>query len=99
MAFSEEMIQAVWEKGTVVSGVDSNIYRKDECGAWIEFKHHGDRNHDFGWEIDHIITQSEEGGDNLSNLRPLQWKNNASRQDDELVCKITANGMRNSEQI
>lgn len=40
-------------------------------------------NHDFGWEIDHIIYPTEKGGtDRFENLRPLQHQNNASKADD-----------------
>ncbi len=65
MAFTEEQIQKAWEKATVVVGYDSNVYRKDECGAWIARKQYGKRNLSFGWEIDHIKPQSKGGGDEL----------------------------------
>lgn len=34
--FSEETIQAVWEKAISVSNNDPNIWRQDECKAWIK---------------------------------------------------------------
>lgn len=88
--FSEDIIQRVWEKGQIVSGCDSNQYRKDVCGAWIERNMYGDRSsqNNYGWEIDHIKPESSGGTDDLSNLRPLQWYNNATKSDSGLTCPI-----------
>ncbi len=95
MSFSDNIIQKIWEKGRVVPNNDPDIWRKDECGAWIGRQHYGDRNSQYGWEIDHIKSESLGGGDELLNLRPLQWKNNASKQDGRLTCPITATGTHN----
>jgi hypothetical protein len=90
--WTDEMIQNVWEKGKVVSNNDSSKWRKDECGAWIARNKHGDRDSQYGWEIDHISTG---GKDILSNLRPLQWGNNVDKSDGRLKCNITSDGTRN----
>jgi 5-methylcytosine-specific restriction endonuclease McrA len=90
MSFSNETIQKVWQKATIVQGYDPNVYRKDQCTAWISRNEYGNRNSQHGWEIDHIIPVSRGGGDGLSNLRPLHWQNNAARQDDRLVCVVTS---------
>lgn len=93
MVLTETSVQQVWEKGTVVSNNDAAEWRKDECGAWIGRKEYGNRQSQYGWEIDHINPQ---GGDEVSNLRPLQWKNNASTQDDgRLSCPVTASDTKN----
>jgi hypothetical protein len=95
MSYSEDTIQAVWEKGTPVSGNDPKLWRKDQCGAWIARKHYANRDSSFGWEIDHITPQSEGGGDELSNLRPLQWQNNVATAESRLTCVVTASGAAN----
>ena len=57
--------------------------RKDGCGAWIQWNLHGDTTENgSGWEIDHFKPVAKDGGDELSNLQPLQWQNNRKKSDD-----------------
>ncbi|GKX46100.1 HNH endonuclease [Pectobacterium carotovorum] len=93
--WTKEKIQAVWEKGAKVKDVDANMYRKDQCGAWMKRDEYGNRGHNEGWEIDHITTISKGGTDELSNLRPLQWANNAGRSDGRLTTIVTSDGYSN----
>jgi len=95
VGFSEEIIQRVWEKAIPVEGNPPTKWRKDQCGAWIQRSRYGDRNSQYGWEIDHIKPESEGGGDDLSNLQPLQWENNADKQTGRLNCPVTASGADN----
>lgn len=88
MSFSESTVRQVWAKGLVVSGYDPNLWRKDSCGAWMGRHQYGNRISKYGWEIDHIVPVSRGGRDVLSNLRPLQWQNNAARQDGPLICVV-----------
>ncbi|NPV82768.1 MAG: HNH endonuclease [Candidatus Aminicenantes bacterium] len=92
MSWDEETIQKVWERGRVVANNNPAIWRKDECGAWICRQDYGNRNSQYGWEIDHI---SPGGPDILSNLRPLQWENNVDKRDGRLKCNVTALGTKN----
>ncbi len=46
---------------------------------------YGNRDSQYGWEIDHI---NPDGGDGLSNLRPLQWANNVATSDGRLRCVV-----------
>ena len=95
MSFNNLQIQRVWNNATIVNGVDSQIWRKDTCGAWIYRYAYGDRQSDYGWEIDHIIPQSKGGSDDFGNLRALHWGNNASRQNGILTCVILSRGKEN----
>ena len=95
MAYSDYTIQNVWEKGNIIPWYDPNVWRKDQCGAWIGCEFYGNRNSQYGWEIDHITPQSEQGGENLFNLRPLQWENNAEKSAGKLSCPITSSGVNN----
>ncbi len=90
MVFTEQQFQAVWEKGKEVHGIDKNLWRKDQCDAWIDRSQYGDRKSIYGWEIDHITPVDRGGTDDIINLRPLQWENNASRSSDRLSCVVTS---------
>lgn len=65
-SWTEEIIQAVWEKGTKVQGYDYNVWRKDSCGAWINRNLHGspsinESHTSYKWQIDHIKPESKGG--------------------------------------
>lgn len=78
--FNEEARKLeVWFKATPIEGYDSTEWRRDELGNPIQFSAYGDRSSDFGWEIDHIVPLASGGLDVASNLRPLHWKANVSR--------------------
>lgn len=92
MGIADELVQKVWEKGAVDANNDSRYWRKDACGAWIGRAHYGDRDSQYGWEIDHITPG---GTDAVSNLRPLQWQNNVDKGDGRLRCNVVASGVDN----
>jgi hypothetical protein len=94
MSFSDEKVQKVWEKGHPDSNNDPNVWRKDDCTAWMKRSLHGNRESEYGWEIDHI---DPDKGDDLSNLRPLQWKNNLDKADKKrLLCNVKSDGVHNT---
>ena len=102
---TEEQIQEVWNRATVVEGFDKNRYRKDACGAWIIRNKYGDTDSLYGWQVDHIVPQSllrdkgfsESMIDNSLNLRALQHENNASKSDDypSYTAVVTSEGTEN----
>jgi hypothetical protein len=88
--FSDAEIQAVWEKGTVITYSEKDTKRKDTCGATIIRKEYGNTNSSYGWEIDHMRPLASNGSDDLSNLQPLQWENNRYKGDNypNWSCKV-----------
>lgn len=105
MDWSEEQIQYVWNRASIVNGFDKSRFRKDACGAWIMWDKYGDNDSLYGWEIDHIVPKAllEEKGycqkdiDNRDNLRALQHENNASKGDDypSYTSVVTSEGTEN----
>ncbi len=94
--WDQETIDAVWNKAE--KSTESNEkagFRKDQCTAWIRKSAYGNRDNAYGWEIDHITPKSKGGTDAISNLRPLHWANNASRQDDRLTPHVISEGDHN----
>ena len=79
--FSEAQIHDSWEMGVLVEGYDKNNYRKDFAGAWMQRSQYGKQG-PLGWSIDHKYPKSKGGGENIDNLRPLQWENNNKKADD-----------------
>lgn len=95
--WTDSIKKAVWDMAAKCGAEnEKNGYRKDECGAWIKWDKYGDRNSAYGWEIDHIRAVANGGSDQLTNLRPLHWKNNAVKQDGRLTCPVKSNGVENT---
>jgi len=86
MLVTEDLKIEVWIKGGVIPNFSPAIWRWDACGAVIRYDDFGDRESEYGWEIDHIIPEIRNGSDHITNLQPLHWENNASKGDGPLVC-------------
>lgn len=72
---------AVWAKGRMLPGLlahDPDEWRQDEFGLTMRYSDYGNRSSEYGWEKDHIVPRALGGGDEIGNLRPLNYRANAS---------------------
>jgi hypothetical protein len=81
MAYTREELIYVFSKGIVDPRYDSTVFRKDRFGRWMELGRYGERDHDFGWEVDHL---DPNGGDRWANLVPLNWRSNCEKSDKRI---------------
>lgn len=100
--WTEEEKRKIWNKAQTDDNNDPDLWRKDQCGAWMYYPNYGaasvgEAHTSYKWQIDHIKPESKGGEDVVSNARPLQWFNNDSRQNGRLKTKITASGVKNVE--
>lgn len=98
---TEEEINAVWEKAKIVPNNDPAIFRQDYAGAWIRKDLYGSTESEYGWQVDHLLPLSKDGTYELSNMYPLQWRNNEQKGDDypNWETAMTAEGVHNVEQV
>lgn len=87
MGYSEQLIQQVWEKGRANTDISAELWREDECGAWINREHYGNTNSDFGWKI---VNAAPGESDTLKNLRPFHHRNVYDLANQHAKCHVTA---------
>lgn len=81
-AWTEQEKLSVWQKGRLIPNHPGTQWRWDVCGKVMQWSHHGNRNSDTGWEIDHINPVTNNGTDHINNLQPLNWKINSTKGDN-----------------
>lgn len=84
---TSEIINQLWEEATIAQDKNPTVWRLDPCGALIQKDQYGNRESDYGWEVDHVVSKSflinvgasEEEYDDPINLRAMHWANNDSK--------------------
>jgi hypothetical protein len=87
MELSGELIQRIWEKARGMTELSSELWRKDECGAWIKRDQYGHTHSEFGWKVENV---SPGGPEVLENLRPFHHANGYDRAGRHEKCHVTA---------
>ena len=97
--YTQDQIDEIWKKAQIQANNNPEIFRKDYAGAWIRKEDFGNRDSQFGWEIDHLKPISKGGTHDSENLYPLHWKNNVTKGDNypEWESIITSQGIENIE--
>ena len=85
----------IWARGDVSIPNDPKVWRRDFCGAWIKWSDYGNHDSEYGWEIDYIKSDTNDG----LNLRPLHWRNNFDKRDGKLKCNIMADRDHNIDML
>lgn len=94
--FSESDLDAIWEKGFEIPGYNKDKYRLDAADAMMQRDQYGKEGL-YGWEVDHIFPKAkleqkrvpEMLWDHMTNLRPMNAKNNVSKGDDYPIYKVS----------
>lgn len=81
-AFRPDEVQHAWEKCDSIAGRNPDIWRRDAVGNVIHRQAYGERQNEFGWEVDHSRPLQLQGTYHPNNLHALQWKQNASKGDE-----------------
>ena len=83
--FCEETKKIVWEDAKPIYGKanQKHLKRKDRYGNEIHYNKYGKTDSKYGWEIDHKKPKSRKQNtpDRLTNLQPLQWKENRRKSN------------------
>ena len=87
---TKQELDLIFNKASKIDGCDPNVWRMDASGAIIKRSSYGRDDEWYGWEVDHIVPRSllERNGvpedliNDDRNLRPLNWNNNNSKDDD-----------------
>jgi hypothetical protein len=95
MNSTDNQIQEVWRKGQIAGKLNPEKWRVDACGAWISREQFGNKGSMYGWVLGHVTPLDRGGSDDISNLRPLQWRNEMARKNGELTCPVRAYGGEN----
>ena len=73
---NQQLIDTVWQRGSLIPGENPNDWRTDRSGNMIFYADYANIDSVFGWLIDHIVPPTYGGSDDIENLEPVQWEVN-----------------------
>ena len=97
--YDREIVTRVWQFARIIPGNDSELWRKDEFGAWIHRLDYGNRHSQFGWEIANASLGRHARETGLHALHPLHWQNYLDEAAARRESRITADGLRNIRRL
>ena len=97
--FTEDEINAVWDKDSKQQSNNPDVFRKDYAGAWIRRDDYVKRDKPYGWEIDHFKPLKKIGTYDIDNLYSFHWKNIEKNGGDYTYWKtaVTSRDIKNIE--
>ena len=98
MEYSDELIQAVWEKGRAMPGRNGEEWRQDQCGAWLNRDQYGNDRSEFGWKILNVVPG---GAAKADGLQPFHCKNSFDLAIGKAHCRVSADrsGLGPTQQV
>ena len=78
MAYTEETLDKIWNKGSIIFGKDPDKYRKDVNGN-VMFRSSYGKYSKMGWNVDHKRAKANGGSDSIRNLQPMNSRANSSK--------------------
>ncbi len=76
-----------WDLTLVVLGNDPKQYRKDQCGAWMQWSQFNNYASEYGWVI---------ATNRLNEFQAMQWQNVKETSFDVSHCVMMAEGSHNN---
>jgi len=87
MAFSDEVVQQVWERARASADQDAAVWRQDQCGAWMRREHYGRDNSEFGWKVE---STTAGGPETTGNLGAFNMANSFDRAQGRARCRMVS---------
>lgn len=87
MTFSDDIIQAVWEKARGLPDTITDEWRQDQCGAWLHREQYNNAESEYGWKILSIVPDRSE---TIDTLQPFHYRNNFDIASAKPMCQVKA---------
>lgn len=87
MDFDEKMVQAVWEQARAMQDRNPDLWRRDQCGAWIHREQYNNGKSEYGWKILKVVAGESV---TVDRLQAFHWSNGFDIANGKAQCRVTA---------